>query len=197
MTEQLRFSRQPTIQTKKWATLFTVLTLLLCRNALADKTLRHYRIPAQPLEDSLMQVATDNNLRLLFTADHVRGFKAKGLDGMMTQEQALSRLLQGSGMTYRFVDAKTVTIDTASNNLIKTASAEQVDEPQTNGEGQVMPKVTVEANSDNPYDDSTWATDPYNKDYNRPNATTATKTDTPIMETPSSIQVIPRGVLAD
>ncbi len=33
--------------------------------------------------------------------------------------------------------------------------------------------------------------------YNVPNATTATKTDTPIMETPVNIQVIPQQVLRD
>jgi iron complex outermembrane receptor protein len=37
--------------------------------------------------------------------------------------------------------------------------------------------------------------DPYNTDYNRTNASTATKTDTPIMETPMSIQVIPQQVM--
>lgn len=35
------------------------------------------------------------------------------------------------------------------------------------------------------------------KAYSRPNATTATKTDTPIMETPISIQVVPHQVLQD
>ena len=39
--------------------------------------------------------------------------------------------------------------------------------------------------------------DPYNKDYKVTNATTATKTDTPIMETPVSIQVVPQQLLKD
>jgi iron complex outermembrane receptor protein len=41
------------------------------------------------------------------------------------------------------------------------------------------------------------ATDPYNPDYNRTNASTATKTDTPIMETPYSVTVVPQQVLKD
>jgi iron complex outermembrane receptor protein len=36
---------------------------------------------------------------------------------------------------------------------------------------------------------------PYNTSYTRKNASTATKTDTPIMETPVSIQVIPKSVM--
>jgi iron complex outermembrane receptor protein len=39
--------------------------------------------------------------------------------------------------------------------------------------------------------------DPYNTDYYRPNAASATKTDTPIMETPLAIQVIPKAVMHD
>jgi len=41
------------------------------------------------------------------------------------------------------------------------------------------------------------STDPYNPDYNRPNASTATRTDTPIMETPVSVKVISKAVLDD
>ncbi|WP_181049965.1 TonB-dependent siderophore receptor, partial [Methylobacter tundripaludum] len=39
--------------------------------------------------------------------------------------------------------------------------------------------------------------DPYNTDYAVPNANSATKTDTPIMETPVAVQVIPRAVMQD
>ncbi|WP_254786799.1 TonB-dependent siderophore receptor [Methylomonas sp. LWB] len=41
------------------------------------------------------------------------------------------------------------------------------------------------------------ATDPYNEDYVLPNATSGTKTDTPIMETPMNVQVISKQVLKD
>ena len=40
-------------------------------------------------------------------------------------------------------------------------------------------------------------TDPYNSDYVQPDATTGTKTDTPIMETPLNVQVITKQVLKD
>jgi len=41
------------------------------------------------------------------------------------------------------------------------------------------------------------AKDPYNEDYVLPNATSGTKTDTPIMETPLNVQVISKQVLKD
>ncbi len=60
-----------------------------------------------------------------------------------------------------------------------------------------LPKVTVEADAEvDPYD-PTDTDNPYNKSYNVSNSSTASKTDTPIMETPASIQVIPKSVLHD
>jgi outer membrane receptor for ferric coprogen and ferric-rhodotorulic acid len=40
-------------------------------------------------------------------------------------------------------------------------------------------------------------TGPYNPDYSHPNASTANKTDTSIMETPFSVQVVPQQILKD
>lgn len=99
----------------------------------------------------------------------------------MTPTQALSRLLQGSGMTYRFVDAKTVTVERPAGNDEKAV------EPQS----ATLPAVKVSGTAEYaPYD-------PYNPSYNTPNASTATKTDTPIMETPLAIKVVPQQVLKD
>lgn len=172
-------------------------SLLLCGQAGAERSVKDYRIPAQSLNSALLRFAADSGVEILYDTDQLRGLSSGGLDGNMTPTQALSQLLQGSGMAYRFVDAGTVTIDAPDANFVKTAATNTTPEAQSGSEGQMMPKVTVEADSDNPYNDPNWATDPYNHDYNRPNSTTATKTDTPIMETPMSIQVIPRGVLAD
>ena len=63
--------------------------------------------------------------------------------------------------------------------------------------GSTLPKVTVEADAEaDPYD-PTNTNDPYNKSYSVSNSSTTTKTDTPIMETPASIAVIPKSVLHD
>ncbi|MEQ1557310.1 MAG: TonB-dependent receptor plug domain-containing protein [Methyloglobulus sp.] len=99
-------------------------------------------------------------------------------------------------MTYRFVDAKTVTVEAPDANFRKTANVEETPESQSNSD-TTLPKVTVEADAGNPYDDPNWANDPYNTDYNRRNGFAATKTDTPIFDTPVSIQVVPRAVMED
>ncbi|NOU20666.1 MAG: TonB-dependent receptor [Methyloglobulus sp.] len=160
----------------------------------ADEAAQLYRIPKQSLDSGLLRLAADSGLEILFTADKVRGITGNNLDGSMTPAQALSRLLQGSGMSYRFVDAKTVTVEQPDANFRKTANVDEKPESQSGGDA-TLPKVTVEADAD-PYDPYNTA-DPYNKSYSVTNSTTATKTDTPIMDTPVSIQVVPKAVLRD
>ncbi|MBK8815584.1 MAG: TonB-dependent receptor plug domain-containing protein [Methylococcaceae bacterium] len=178
--------------------IMALFALVLSGNAYAGDVTRHYQIPAQSLNNALMRFAADSNLELVFTADQVRRMTANRLDGNMTAAQALTKLLHGSGMTYRFINAHSITLEQQPGSFRKTATTPDNPEPQsTNGEGQVMPTVSVEADADNPYDDPTWQTDPYNRDYVLPKATAGTKTNTPIMETPLNVQVISKQVLKD
>jgi iron complex outermembrane recepter protein len=173
--------------------------LLLCLGgtASADDTAKHYHISPQQLSNALLQFAEDSKLELIVKADKLRGYNSGGLDGNMTSAQALSQLLQGSGMTYRFVDARTVTIDQPDANFRKTAATPDQPEAQTSGGDTTLPKVTVEADSGNPYDDPNWKTDPYNTNYNRPDAANASKTNTPDIKMPMSVQVVPKSVISD
>jgi len=171
------------------------ISLLLSMPAIAGDNTRHYHIPAQSLNNALMQFAADSHLELMFTAEKIRGLRTDSLDGNMIPAQGLSRLLQGTGMTYRFVDAKTVTVDAPDSNIIKTAAASETPKLQSGGGDTTLPKVTVEADSQ-AYDPA-WERDTRNPRYNRTHTTTAAKTDTPIMETPGSIQVVPKKVLDD
>lgn len=145
-------------------------------NAASEQTV-NFAIPAGSLSDALLQLSETSGQKVLFNADLVRGLRSGGLQGRFTVPQALQRLLSGSGLVPRATGSGSVTLEKASSV-----------EPRSSA---TMPAVTVTGK--NIYD----ATDPYNPDYNRPNATTATKTDTPVMETPVSIQVIPKAVLAD
>ncbi len=180
-------------------TIFALIALALSGNGYAGDATRHYKISAQSLNNALMRFAADSNLELVFTADKVRGLTANSLDGIMTADQALTHLLQGSGMTYRFINAHSVTLEQQPGNFRKTATTPDKPEPQSSsgessGEGQMMPKVTVEADAE--YDPEYYA-DPYNKDYVLPNSSFGMKTDTPIMETPLNVQTVSKGIMKD
>lgn len=139
-----------------------------------------FAISAGSLSNALLQFSETSGKRVLFNADLVRGLNSSGLYGRYSTEQALRQLLAGSGLTPRETGSGSVTLERAPKEPAPPPSG-----------ASTLGAVTVTGKAE--YDSA----DPYNPDYSRPNAFTATKTDTPIMETPMSIQVVPQQVLKD
>lgn len=153
--------------------------------ALASEPARHqasgpteramfFSIKPKPLTDALNEFIAITDWQVGFSAALAKGIQSSGVTGQYTAQQALEKILQGTGLTHRLTGNHTVILE-------KLALA-----PQS---GSTMSKVTVTGTYE--------SNDPYNTDYARSNATTATKTDTPIMETPFSVQVVPSQVLKD
>jgi iron complex outermembrane receptor protein len=71
-----------------------------CRPLAPDATvsLRH---PAQPLSQALNQLALQSNREILFSPALTAGRRSRALKGVFTPEEALARLLAGSGLTVR------------------------------------------------------------------------------------------------
>jgi len=177
-----------TFTPKTISRLLSVPTALMLSTAIhAENTNRSLQIPAGQLSTALNQLAEASDLQMVYDTDMTQGLKSPALSGNYTPTQALQKLLQGSGLGYQLADNGTVTI-------VRQAPTVQPQSTQTAPEAAVLPTVRVKGQAE---DDTAWATSPYNTDYNRPNATTATKTDTPIMETPVSLQVVPQQVLKD
>jgi iron complex outermembrane recepter protein len=145
---------------------------------------RQYDIPAQPLSTALQTFASQSGAPMLYTADSAAGKRSAGLNGTYSNSEALARLVADTGLIHTVAADGTVTLKPASDNK------EGIDDAS----GTTLPKVTVEADTEY---DPTWSTDPHNTDYTRTHASTATKTDTPIMETPYSVKVLPAQVLKD
>jgi iron complex outermembrane receptor protein len=145
---------------------------------LAEADSQIFNIPAQPMDSALTELADRAGLRLLYQADAVGRLMSRPVTGARSPEQALSIMLGGSGLRYRKTADKAITIE-------KARAAEK------ETEGNLMNPVTVTGRAE--YDSA----DPYNPDYNRATASTATKTDTPIMETPMSVQVVTQQVMRD
>ncbi len=142
------------------------------------------RVPAEngtileSLPEGQQLVFSENTgIKTFFSADVARDIKTPGLSGSYTPQQALDKLLTNTGVAYRFTDTESVALSVAP----KKNSAETT----------TLKPITGTGNSG--YADN----DPYNTAYNRTNATTATKTDTSIMQTPMSVKVVPQQVLKD
>jgi iron complex outermembrane receptor protein len=67
-------------------------------------------IPAQGLGPALQTLAKDRDFQVLYRTEVVGDLRTRGAVGTLTSEEALRQLLSGTGLTYRFLDDKTVTI---------------------------------------------------------------------------------------
>ena len=69
-----------------------------------------FNIQPQPMSQALVAFSSATGIQLFFNADLVRGVNSPGVQGSFNRTEALSRLLAGSGLTYRFTNANTVAI---------------------------------------------------------------------------------------
>jgi iron complex outermembrane receptor protein len=78
--------------------------------AMPAQRIRAFDIPAQPLSDALTLFGRQSGLQISVHADLVRGLTTSGVSGQMTPEQALTRLLAGSGLVFTVSGGSTVTL---------------------------------------------------------------------------------------
>ena len=69
-----------------------------------------YAIPAGPLPQALNRFADASGLQLVYDAATTRSLRTGGFSGPGTTADALSGLLAGTGLSYSFTNANTVTI---------------------------------------------------------------------------------------
>jgi iron complex outermembrane receptor protein len=141
---------------------------------------RTYRIPAGSMTNALNTIADMNDLQLLYDAGVTQRLKSKALRGRYSVTESLDRLLEGTGLTYHLASKRrTVSIHLAENDT----------ETQSDAAPVGLPTIDVNGGGPGGPNDPTA--------YSVPNTVTATKTNTPIMQTPVSIRVVPQQVLQD
>ncbi len=140
-------------------------------------TVRHsFHIAAQPLSNALTAFGQQSGMQVSVDAALIRGVSTPGVMGTMTPEQALGRLLSGTGFTYHIAAGNTITLQ----KLALSANS-----------AITLPPVQVEGRTiaDNPYGPGVG--------YVGHRSVAATKTDTPLIETPQSVSVIQHEQLRD
>jgi len=139
-------------------------------------TQHSFNIPSQPLYSALNALAEQAKVQFIFTEEMVKGLSSPGVSGQLSTQEALKKVLEGSGLIYRVNNGNTITLEKKPVDSSSVPDA--------------LPAVKVLGQAVD-------LTDPYNEDYRHPNSSTATKTDTPIMETPFSVKAIPQQVMED
>ncbi|RRD56709.1 TonB-dependent siderophore receptor [Comamonadaceae bacterium OH2545_COT-014] len=135
---------------------------------------RAIQLPAQPLGTALNTLARQAGVPIAADDALVAGQSAPAVAGQLTTAQALGRLLAGSGLH---------AVPVGHGFVIQRAPARAATTPAgSTGDAQTLPAVTVQAAPET-------ATGPV-LGYAARRSATATKTDTPLVETPQSVSVI-------
>jgi len=77
-------------------------------------------IPAQSLADSIQEIARQTNTNILVDPNLIVGRKAPAINQQMSLDQALSRLLKGTGLESKYVDERTIVVAAAMLNTAGT-----------------------------------------------------------------------------
>jgi outer membrane receptor protein involved in Fe transport len=80
----------------------------------AQAEMVNFDIAAQPLPQALNALARQAGIQIVYTTEAPFGVQSRGVTGRLSVEAALSRILAGSGLLYRFTDATTVTLEPAA-----------------------------------------------------------------------------------
>jgi iron complex outermembrane receptor protein len=131
-----------------------------------------FSIPAQPLSSALVRFSSVTGIDVLFNGTLPAGARTQGLSGSASPEEALGRLLAGSGLSWRFQGTSTVVL-TGSTTTSAAASSGSATE--------LAPIILTSETAWGPVDG-----------FVATRSATGTKTDTPLIETPQSISVITR-----
>lgn len=137
-----------------------------------------YQIAPQALDQALVAFSLQSGLQIIADGQLTSGLMSPGVTDQLSPLKALEQLLKGSGLTFRLNGESSVILEK---------------QPDTNNatDATMLPAVTVTGRAILASDD------PDNPDYFQPNAVTASKTDTPIMETPFSVKRVTQQVMQD
>lgn len=138
-----------------------------------------YAIPAGPLSTALAAFGSQSGTQIAYEASIARGKTSPGLSGAATREQAIARLLAGTGLNYAFTDLSSI--------LVTAAGADMGGLPADGS--TVLERITVDGDGESAFGPV--------EGYVAKRTATASKTDASLMETPQAVNIVTADQLAD
>ncbi|MBV6822219.1 TonB-dependent receptor [Pseudomonas sp. PD9R] len=171
-------SRAKSGSVKQWLSVsalsFSALALLPLSVAMAAETSAQQRtqfsfsMAAKPLPQALSDFSRITGISVVYTDEAPYGITAPALNGQLTAEQALQRLLIGSGLTFRRADSHTMALEPMPSegalNLGATTITSMMDESTS---------------------------------YQPPPTSSVMRSSTPLQEIPQTINMVPAQVIRD
>lgn len=154
---------------------------------------QNYRIPSGPLPGALNSFAESNGLQILYDSAVTSRLRTIGLDGDFSVREGLDRLLRGTGLSWRIsARGDTVSILLAQNDrgAMNDAASGATALPTIDVGAEMKQRPDAHAGPQGPGDRHTGY---------RPAASApmTLKTDTPLMQTPISVQSVTRQTMDD
>lgn len=144
-----------------------------------------FDIPPGELAPALTRWSDISRIQVLAPTEEVRGLRSEGLNGAYPPDRALTVLLQGTGLSYRYADARTVTIiNPRYVQLGSPAGGQEVQLEELSVEGRSEGR-RLEISPQSP--DSPIGP---GKGFVATRTLIGTKTNTPIHEVPQSVSVV-------
>lgn len=91
----------------------------------ATLPLKRFDIAAGPLEDAIAayEKATGLKVKVVLPSGTLAGFNSPGVSGLYREDEALRRLLEGTGLNYRAEDASTMIVGVQAKDTVSVTAA--------------------------------------------------------------------------
>ncbi|CAI8784539.1 TonB-dependent receptor [Pseudomonas sp. YuFO8] len=163
---------------KQWlgvsALSFAALALLPLNGVMAaqanarQSSLFSFSMAAKPLPQALSDFSQVTGISVVYTDEAPYALNAPALNGQLSAEQALQRLLSGSGLTFRRIDGHTMALEPLPTEGALNLGATTIT--------SVMDQSTS---------------------YQPPPTSSVMRTSTPLQETPQTVNIVPAQVIRD
>lgn len=81
-----------------------------------------FAIPAQPLNEAIDAFIQATDWQVGFITEQIRGIQSHAVEGRFSKEQALNKLLEDTGIEYRFIESNSITLQKRSANALTAES---------------------------------------------------------------------------
>jgi iron complex outermembrane receptor protein len=98
-------------------------------------------LPPQPLVDALEAFSRQSPLQVVYSADVAKGVMSPGARAGQSDEETLRELLRDTGLTFEFVNERTVTVTRSKNHQASPARA--ADDRRTSAAKQARNEVRL------------------------------------------------------
>jgi len=143
----------------------------------------NFAIPPQSLSTALIAFGKQANVQVLTAGGTIAAFRSGEVNGAFTPDAALVRLLQGTGLSYAFIDAGTVVVKARGPESTITSNAGLEPPNASAANAKLLAPVHVEGllRQDTGYMVDT--------------TSSATRTDTDLIDVPQSISVVTHDLM--